>query len=258
MNDHLPGEEDKPSRLTARELARYDRQLLFPGFGEQGQERLKRARALVVGAGGLGSPAAIYLACAGIGHLQIVDFEAVELSNLNRQILHWEQDVAKKKTVSASRKLTGMNSDITVEPLCLEVAEENAADLVAGADVVLDCLDNMRTRFILNRACHQKKVPLIHAGVNGVVGEVTTIIPGETPCLECLFPPHLEKKGKFPIFGATAGLIASLQCLEAIKLLSGVGKLLNGRMLYVDGGNMDFTVIPIDRRKDCRVCGQAS
>ena len=242
-------------RLTDEDLARYHRQIILPELGEEGQKKLRRATVLIVGAGGLGSPVSIYLACAGIGRLILVDFETVDISNLNRQILHWEENIGEKKVLSGERKLRSLNSTVEVIPRATKLTAENAADLLDGVELVMDCLDTMDSRFILNETCFQKKIPFVHGGLRGLMGEVTTIVPGETPCLECLFPRRPEKTEPFPVIGATAGLVASVQVMEAIKLLAGFGKLLTGRMLYIDGGKMEFRSIQMKQNPDCRICG---
>jgi adenylyltransferase/sulfurtransferase len=240
--------------LTEEEYTRYNRQIIFPEFGEEGQERLKQSHVLIAGAGGLGSPNAINLAYAGIGRLTLIDCDIVELSNLNRQILHWEKDLREQKVVSGARKLKEMNSKTEIIPLNVIITEENTAELLTGVDIVMDCMDNMATRFILNEGCFKKGIPFIHGGVRGLAGQVTTIIPYKTPCLECLYPRGMEGKKPFPVFGATPALVASLQTMEAIKLLSGFGKLLTGRMLYVNGETMEFMVIKTEKKKNCPVC----
>ena len=243
-------------QLTHEDVARYNRQIIYPDFGEEGQKKLRQASVLVVGAGGLGSPVSIYLACAGIGRIILVDCECVEISNLNRQILHWEEDIGEKKVVSGTWKLRSLNSAVDVTPLVTKVTTDNATELLDGVDLVMDCLDNMETRFILNEACFRKGVPLIHGGLRGLMGEVTTLIPGQTPCLECLFPRNAERTEPFPVFGATGALVASLQVMEAIKLLAGFGQLLTGRMLYVDGSKMEFRSIQMKQNPQCRVCSK--
>jgi molybdopterin/thiamine biosynthesis adenylyltransferase len=241
--------------LTDEDLVRYNRQIILPEFGEEGQKKLRLAQVLVAGVGGLGSPVAVYLACAGIGRLILADSESVELSNLNRQILHWEEDVGERKVASGTRKLIKLNSTVAVNPRVTRITAENVMELLDGVDLVVDCLDNMETRFIVNEACFQKRIPFIHGGVRGLMGEVTTIIPGQTPCLECLFPRGPEKKEPFPVFGATAALVASLQVMEAIKLLAGFGKLLAGRVLYINGSEMQFLSIQMKKNTECRICG---
>lgn len=241
--------------LADQDHIRYHRQIMLPEFGEAGQRRLRQSTILIAGAGGLGSPVAVYLACAGVGRIRLVDDESVELSNLNRQILHWEEDVGEKKVASGDRKLRKINSTVRLEPVCARIAAENILDLLQGVHLVMDCLDTMETRFIVNAACFQEKIPLIHGGVRGFMGEITTIIPGETPCLECLFPRRPDKTGPLPVLGATAGLIASLQVMEAVKLISGCGEPLKGRMLHVNGGQMQFLSIQMKKNPQCRVCG---
>jgi len=241
--------------LTKEDLTRYSRQLLFPSLGEEGQRRFKQAHVAVAGIGGLGCPSAVYLACAGIGRLTLIDCDSVELSDLNRQILHWEEDVGEKKVLSASRKLGRINSSVEIVPLSVEITPGNVRQLVRGADLVIDGVDNMRTRFIMNEGCYQERIPFIHGGINGLMGEITTIIPDKTPCLECIFPRFVETKRSFPVLGATAALVASLQVVEALKFLSGFGRLLTGKMLYVNGETMEFTLVELRKNPDCPVCG---
>ena len=240
--------------LSADDLVRYSRQILYPAFGEEGQRRLRQAHVLVAGVGGLGSPAAIYLACAGVGRLTIVDSDAVELSNLNRQILHGEGDIGEQKVFSAARKLAGLNSTVAINPVAARITAENLPGLLPGVNVVVDCLDNMATRFILNEACFRAGIPLIHGGISGTLGEITTIIPGQTPCLACMFPRPVEGKRPFPVFGCLPALIASLQVMEVIKLLAGFGELLTGKMLYANMQIMEFMTVPFEKNKLCKVC----
>ncbi len=239
--------------LTASDLTRYKRQIVFPGFGEEGQKRLKESHVLVVGLGGIGCPASIYLACAGVGHITIVDSDFIEPSNLNRQILHWDSDVGKKKVLSAARKLRKLNSSIEVTPVFERITERNAGYTIAGCQAVIDATDNFETRLVLNATCVKERIPLIHGGVRGFLGEVTTIIPGKTPCLACIFPRAPNRRG-FPVFGVSPGLVAMLQVTEAIKLLSQFGELLLGKMLYVNGETMGFYMRELTRRPECEVC----
>jgi adenylyltransferase/sulfurtransferase len=243
------------SPLTQEDLVRYDRQILYPTFGEEGQRKLRKAHVLVAGVGGLGSPVAIYLACAGVGKLTVVDSDAVELSNLNRQILHWEEDVGEQKVISAVRKLEKLNSTVEVNPHAMKITAKNFLGLIEGVDLVMDCMDNMETRFIMNEGCVKAGIPFIHGGIYGMMGEVTTIIPGQTPCFECIFPRDVEGKSPFPVFGFTPALVASLQVMEAIKLLAGFGELLAGKMLYVRGEETIFMTVDLQKNKTCRVCG---
>lgn len=244
--------------LTQSDLIRYERQILYSGFGEEGQRRLKEANVVVAGLGGLGCSASLYLACAGVGHITIVDCDFVELSNLNRQVLHWEEDIGRKKSFSAAHKLIKLNASIEVTPVFERITEDNARDIIKGAHAVLDGMDNFETRFILNSACVAEGIPFIHAGVHGLLGEVTTIIPGETPCLACMFPGLPERRGEIPVFGVTPALIAILQVTETIKLLARFGNLLTGKMLYVNGERMEFTFVEFTRRSECKVCGEGN
>jgi molybdopterin/thiamine biosynthesis adenylyltransferase len=243
------------SDLSEEDRKRYNRQILFTSFGEEGQKKLRQAHVLIAGVGGLGSSVAIYLTCAGVGRITLVDSDSVELSNLNRQILHWEADIGEKKVLSAARKLRRLNSAVEIIPHSVEITAKNLIELMHGVNLVMDCLDTMETRFILNDGCVRENIPLIHGGIYGLMGEVTTIIPGKTPCFECLFPREIQENRPFPAFGATPALIASIQVMEAIKLLSGFGRLLAGKMLYANGEEMEFTVVACDRNSNCNVCG---
>lgn len=241
--------------LTESDFIRYGRQILYPGLGEVGQKKLKQSHVVVAGLGGLGTTASVYLACAGVGHITIVDGDLVELSNLNRQILHWEQDIGEKKALSAARKLAKLNPSIEVTPLFESITEDNARSIVNGANAVIDGMDNFETRFILNSACVRAGIPFIHAGVNGLLGEVTTIIPGKTPCFACIFPQAPPEGEAIPVFGVTPALMAALQVTETIKLLAGFGDLLASKMLYFNGETMGFTVVDLVRNLGCSVCG---
>jgi adenylyltransferase/sulfurtransferase len=241
--------------LSDDDRIRYGRQIVYPGFGEVGQERLKASHVLVVGVGGLGCAASSYLAYAGIGHITIVDDDSVELSNLNRQMLHWERDIGKKKPLSAASKLRRINSGIRITSICKNVTDENVDEIVKGSDVVIDGLDNFKTRFVLNAACVRNRVPFIHSGVNGLLGTITTIIPGKTPCLLCIYAAMPDTKETIPVFGATPAVVASLQVMEAIKLIAGFGETLEGRMLYFNGESMEFAYEDLVKNPKCGVCG---
>ncbi|MFO7773976.1 MAG: HesA/MoeB/ThiF family protein [Dehalococcoidia bacterium] len=241
--------------LTKNDLTRYQRQILYTGFGEEGQEKLKQSHVMVAGIGGLGSSAALYLTCTGVGHLTLVDYDRVELSNLNRQVLHYEEDIGEGKPFSAARKLAKLNSSIEVTSVFKKITEHNAREIIKGADLVIDGMDNFETRFIINEACVKEGIPFIHGGINGLFGEVTTILPGRTPCLCCIFPEVPHTRDPFPVFSVTPALIATLQVTEAIKLLAGFGSLLTGKMLYFNGETMDFAFRNLVKNQDCRVCG---
>lgn len=246
---------DPTAELTEYDLIRYDRQMRINGFGLEGQRRLKGAKVLIAGAGGLGFPISVYLAAAGVGVLRIIDPDIVELDNLNRQLLHWDKDIGRKKVESAREKLQQINPSIRVEVFDEEITEENALDLVNGVDAVVDALDNYETRLALNKACVEGRVPFFHGAVHGLMGQATTIIPGETPCLRCIVPRPLKRE-VFPILGPVAGTIGSIQATEAIKYLVGLGSLLKGRLLFYDGLYMDFNIIEIKRNPNCPDCSK--
>ncbi len=241
-------------RLTPDELKRYDRQIHIHGFGEEGQRKMKNAHVLVAGLGGLGSPASTYLVMAGIGHLTILDQQRVELSNLNRQMLHWHLDVGRSKAGSAIEKLYAMNPLVKIYSRLEQITRENVGKLIKGADVVIDGMDNYPTRFLLNEACVRGRVPFVHGAVEGLVGQLATILPGKGPCLRCIIPKEPPHKPVFPVLGATPGVIGCLQAMEAIKLITGVGKPLVGQMLFFNGGDVTFDTIEVKRDSKCPVC----
>ena len=246
--------QGKELTLSRAELERYDRQMMLPNWGEEGQKRLKVAKVVVAGSGGLGSPASLYLAAAGVGELVIIDKDSFELSNLNRQILGWQRDVGRAKAEAAAEKLRALNPEIVVTPLVVEITEDNIHDLIREATVVVDAMDNWKTRFVINKACVETGMPFIHAGVFGLFGQIMTILPGKGPCLRCLLPETPTETGKFPVPGTTPALFATLQVMEALKLIVGFGETLTGRMLFFDGGSMSFTVVEVERRQKCVVC----
>ncbi|BBL68339.1 HesA/MoeB/ThiF family protein [Methanoculleus chikugoensis] len=239
--------------LTERERERYARQILL--FGEEGQERLKKAKVFIAGAGGLGCPIALYLAVAGVGDIRLVDRDTVERTNLNRQVLHWERDLGTPKAGSAEAKLREANPDIRVEALAATIDEANVRDLVGEADLIVDAMDNFPTRYLLNREALRSGVPLLHGAIRGFDGQATTIIPGRTACLECLFPeaPPAEV---FPVIGTTPGIIGLIQANEAIKYITGTGDLLLDRLLIWDGRSTTLETYAVERRPDCPVCGE--
>jgi molybdopterin/thiamine biosynthesis adenylyltransferase len=240
--------------LSERELERYKRQILL--FGNEGQERLKKAHVFIAGAGGLGSPVAIYLAVAGVGTITIVDMDTVDQSNLNRQILHTDRDIGKKKTVSAIAKLREYNLDITINAIDTTITADNIHELVGRADGIVDAMDNYPIRYLLNRVALDKKVPFFHGGIRGFYGQATTIIPGKTPCLECIFPKAPPKE-VFPVVGATPGVIGTIQATEVIKYLTKHGDLLAGRLFIWDGLAAKAEEIAIEKNPSCPACGSS-
>lgn len=238
--------------LCGEELERYDRQIRL--FGIEGQERLKKSKVLIVGVGGLGSPAALYLAAAGVGEVILVDSEKVELSNLNRQILYWTRDVGRLKVESATEKLRELNPSVKIKSYPRKADEELLDQLVHEADVVIDGLDNWKTRFELNRACVKRRKPLIHAGVYGVYGQLLVVVPGITPCLQCIVVKEPPEKGPLPVLGTTPGLLAMIQVTEAIKILTGYGKPALNKLVLYNGYTMEFQEVPVSRNPSCPVC----
>ena len=238
--------------LSERERERYKRQMML--FGEEGQERLKKAHIFIAGAGGLGSPVSLYLAVAGIGTITIVDMDAVEQTNLNRQILHTDRDIGKKKTVSAEEKLSAINPDIRIYAIDARIDETNAARLVGNADGIVDAMDNYPTRYLLNDIAIKKNIPLFHGAIRGFYGQATTIIPGKTPCLKCIFPKAPPKE-VFPVVGVTPGVIGTVQATEVIKYLLKSGDLLTNRIFIWDGLAGRAEEIFAERIPCCPVCG---
>jgi len=238
--------------LSERERERYRRQILL--FGEEGQERLSEAEIFIAGAGGLGSPVAIYPAVAGVGTLTLVDSDVVDQTNLNRQILHFDRNIGEKKTASAEEKLAELNPDITVRAVDARIDEGNAAGLVGKADGIVDCLDNYPARYLLNRVSLEKRIPLFHGAIRGMYGQATTLIPGKTPCLSCIFPtpPPAEI---FPVVGVTPGLIGMVQATEVLKFLLGRGELLANRLFLWDGLAAQGSEVCVEKNPRCVVCG---
>ncbi len=240
--------------LTTREKERYQRQIIIGELGVEGQLKLKQARVLIAGAGGLGSPAAIYLAVAGIGALCVVDHDTVALSNLNRQILHAEEDIGHSKSDSARKSLKRFNSATEVEAVPETLTQANVNSVVAGFDVVIDALDNLSTRYLLNQAVMANGVPLIHGAVDGFEGRAMTILPGRSACLQCMHKGPLPEK-TVPVIGVTPGVIGGIQATEAIKYITGIGALLTGRMLCYDGLTLKFNEFRVKRNPECEACG---
>jgi len=243
------------SKLSPEELERYDRQLRIPSFGEEAQLKLKSSTVLIAGVGGLGSIAAIYLAAAGVGKLRIVDEGIVELSNLNRQILYSTEDIGQPKVLIASKKLMELNPLIEIEAIQERITEENVEELLRGVNLVVDGQDNFKTRFIINKACIRYSKPFIYGAVYGIEGRLMTIIPGKGPCLKCLIPGEPKEIEKIPVIGPAPGLVGALEALEAIKLLTGIGKPAVGRLLVIDGEALSFNSIEVKRDPKCPVCG---
>ncbi len=246
--------------LSDSERERYSRHLLLPEIGAAGQEKLKRARVLVVGAGGLGSPASLYLAAAGVGTLGIVDHDRVDLSNLQRQLLFATSDVGAGKAVTAQARLRALNPDISVVAHELELRGDNALELLRPYDLVVDGSDRLATRYLVNDACVLLGKPLVSAAIHRFEGQAMSYVPGRGPCYRCLFPESAE--GAVPncaeagVLGVLPGMLGALQATEAIKLVLGLGEALIGRLLTYDALAMQWREFRFARREDCAVCGQ--
>jgi len=240
--------------LTRIEKQRYSRQILYPSWGGRAHHALKKASVFIAGAGGLGCPVMTCLAAAGVGCLRVCDQGEVEHSNLNRQILYSKSDLGTHKVVAAEKAVKCLNQSIRFEPLYESIDKRNIERLVAEAQLLIDCVDNFETRFVLNSYAVKEKIPLVHGGVSGFLGQITFVRTPNTPCLSCMIGAVEDSIGAFPIVGATAGIIGSLQALEALKYLTGTGELLEGRILFWDGERNRFHISREERNPDCPVC----
>jgi len=234
------------------ERNRYSRQIRL--FGVEGQERLKRTSAFIAGAGGLGSAVSIYMAAAGFGKIVIADCDIVDTSNLNRQVLHWTQDIGRSKALSAEETMRGINPEIEIEVLEATIDEGNVDGLLDGCDLIMDAMDNFPVRYLLNRSALKKGLPLFHGAICGFAGQATTILPGKTACLRCIFPraPPAEI---FPALGSTCGVIGSIQVTEAVKYVINRGELLLNRLLLWDGLSSSMEEVFVEPDPGCRECG---
>ena len=248
--------------LTEEEIERYSRHIILKDLGGTGQQKIKDAKVLVVGAGGLGSPAAFYLAAAGVGTLGLVDSDHVDLTNLQRQILHTTEDTGRPKVDSAREKLEAMNPNVEVKTYNQYLNKDNVEAIIADYDIIVDGVDNFPTRYLLNDACVMAGKPLVEAGILQFSGQLTTIMPGEGPCYRCIFaePP---KEGAIPscqeagVLGAIAGTIGTLQATEVLKLITGIGRPLVGRMLVYDAKDLSFREVEVKKSDNCDVCGDS-
>ncbi len=244
-------------------LLRYSRHIMLDGLDLDGQERLGQARVLIVGLGGLGSPAAMYLAAAGVGHLRLADHDTVELSNLQRQILHSTSDIGRRKVDAACERLRSLNPEPELEPVATPLDEDSADHLVAGADVVLDGSDNFATRFALNRTCVAAGVPLISGAVIRMQGQLAGFRPDlpDRPCYRCVFPEtgdEAETCSDTGVLASLPGVIGSLQATEGLKLIAGLGTPLDSRLLTLDALTLEWRSIGLRRDPSCPVCGDAA
>jgi molybdopterin/thiamine biosynthesis adenylyltransferase len=247
--------------LTEEQRVRYSRHLVLPRFGLDGQKALRRARVLIVGTGGLGSPAAIYLAACGVGTLGLVDFDTVELANLQRQILHATPEVGAAKVDSAARHLQALNPDTAIEKRAARLDEANAAEIVGAYDLVVDGTDNFPSRYLLNEICARLGKPYVYGAIFRFQGQTSVFDARRGPCYRCLYPDRPSPEEATPsaaeagVLGVVPGVVGSIQATEAVKLIVGQGRPLIGRLLLYDALEMAFREIPLRRDLRCPVCG---
>lgn len=246
--------------FTNEQLERYSRHIILKEIGVKGQKKLLNGKVLIIGAGGLGAPAALYLAAAGVGTIGIADADEVDLSNLQRQVIHATSDLGKPKVESAKETMNAINPDVTVNTYHTFVTSENILDLIRDYDFILDGTDNFPAKFLINDACVMAGKPFCHAGIIRFKGQLMTVIPKESPCYRCVFKnpppkdavPTCKQAG---VIGAMAGVIGSLQAMEAVKYLTGAGELLTGQLLTFDALTMEFHKVKLPKRgKGCAVC----
>lgn len=248
--------------MNDEQRERYARHILLDEIGEEGQEKLLSSRVLIVGAGGLGSPIAMYLAAAGVGTIGIVDDDNVDLTNLQRQIIHTTQSIGTPKTLSARKRLEALNPDISVSTYNLRVDSENIKSIFNGYDFVLDATDNFETKFLVNDTCVELGIPFSHGGIVRFSGQLMTYVPGKGPCYRCIFeqppePGDVPSCKEVGVIGSICGVIGSMQSMEAVKYLLGIGNLLTGQLLTVDALTMEIRRIPFPKRnRSCSACGK--
>jgi molybdopterin/thiamine biosynthesis adenylyltransferase len=243
--------------LGKKEMERYRRQLMLGGFTVERQRRLGDSTALIAGIGGLGGPAAIYLAAAGIGKLKLAHHGNLTLSNMNRQILMKDGWIGKSRVVQAAKSIREVNPDVEVDICDERTTVDNVDRLVSGAQIALSARPNFGERRILNAACVEKRIPLVEAAMNGMDGYAFNVLPGRTPCLNCLYPeddPRWEELG-FPVLGAVSGMLGCIMAIEAVKLLTGFGKPLMSHMLVFNASDMEFRKLRIRKDAQCAICG---
>ena len=253
-------ENGKPVGLTNEEVLRYSRHLIMPEVAQQGQERIKSARVLCVGTGGLGSPVALYLAAAGVGTLGIVDFDVVDFTNLQRQIIHTTNDVGRSKVASAAEKIAAINPFVEVRRFDEKLTSANAMEVISEFDIVADGTDNFATRYLVNDACVLSGKPNVYASIFRFEGQASVFATGTGPCYRCLYPeppppgmvPSCEEGG---VLGVLPGLLGVIQATEVLKLILGLGESLSGRLLLVDAAAMRFREVRVSKDPECPVCG---
>jgi adenylyltransferase/sulfurtransferase len=244
------------------QLLRYSRQIMLPQIDIDGQLKLLNAKVLIVGAGGLGSPVAMYLAAAGVGHLVIYDDDSVDLSNLQRQIAHHTADIGMDKVVSTRNTIKNLNPDVNIRAEKAKLEGETLENEVKNADVVLDCSDNFATRFAINAACVRQKTPLVSGAAIRFEGQVSVFTPSknESPCYNCLYQSNgeeLQTCSTNGVISPIVGIVGSIQALEAIKLICEIGETLTGRLLVIDGLTMEFNTLKLKKNSHCPTCGES-
>lgn len=247
--------------FTEEQINRYSRHILLPEVGGKGQKKIAKSKILLVGAGGLGSPAALYLAAAGVGTIGLIDSDVVDLTNLQRQVLHHTPDVGRPKVLSGKEKIQALNPDVLVSMYEERLTAGNALKIFGDYDVVIDGVDNFPAKFLINDACFFAGKPLVHGGILRFEGRVTTIIPGKSACYRCIFkappPPGLVAScQEAGVIGVLAGIIGTIQATEALKLVLGIGRPLTDRLLDFDARKTQFREIKVRRNQNCALCGE--
>jgi molybdopterin/thiamine biosynthesis adenylyltransferase len=248
-------------KLTKEQLERYNRHIILEDFGVEDQGKIIKGSVLVIGAGGLGSPAILYLAAAGVGTLGIMDADVVELSNLHRQVIHGTGNINKQKTESAEETIKAINPDVTVALYQERATAGNIRNIIKNYDFVIDATDNFDTKYLINDACIMENVPYSHAGVLGFIGQTMTIVPGESACFRCVLPvppppENVASTAEAGVLGVVPGVIGTIQATEALKFLAKTGDLLTNFMIMYDAKEMTFRKVILTRSKKCPVCGQ--
>ena len=247
--------------FTAEQLERYSRHIILQDVGVEGQAKLQQARVLIIGAGGLGAPAALYLAAAGIGTIGIIDSDHVEISNLQRQIIHFTKDINTLKVESAREKMLAINPETNVNTYDEFLCAANIRDIIRDYDFIIDGTDNFPTKFLVNDACIMENISFSHGGILRFDGQTMTVVPGKTACYRCSFrspppPDAVPTCSQAGVLGAIAGMLGTIQATEALKYITGVGQLLTNALLSFDAKTMDFRKITLQRQQDCPVCGR--
>jgi len=247
--------------FTAVQLERYSRHIILQEVGVEGQEKFLESKILIIGAGGLGSPVALYLAAAGIGTIGIIDNDRVEISNLQRQIVHFTKDINVFKVESAAEKMRAINPEIEVKTYQEFLRADNIRGIIKGYDFIVDGSDNFPTKFLVNDACIMENIPYSHGGILRFVGQAMTVLPGQSACYRCSFrkPPPADAVptcSQAGVLGAIAGILGTIQATEALKFVTDVGDLLTDTLLTFDAKTMNFRKVRLHRQKDCPICGE--